>query len=115
MFKASSEPPTPLPSIQFEELAPGVGLLLPLSRRGHGPGLIILTPDTTTHLNIIEAVPSPLIKWAEEGYAVVEIQQQALSAAVIKQAIEALSRCDRCDANSKIGLICMIILSSPTS
>lgn len=106
MYNDISKPPPPLPSIQFTELSPGVGLLLPLSRRGHGPGLVLLVPDTTEHLTIAEGVPSPLIKWAEEGYAVVQVEERALGEAALKRAIEALSQCDKCEPKGKVGLVC---------
>ncbi|KAI1376817.1 hypothetical protein F4677DRAFT_418073 [Hypoxylon crocopeplum] len=105
MFNDITKPPPPLPSIQYEELAPGIGLLLPLSRRGHGPGLITLVADTTDQLTIAEGVPSTLIKWAEEGYAVVEIQQRAFSPAALKRALEALSHTDKCEPKGKVGLV----------
>ncbi|KAL1847976.1 hypothetical protein VTK73DRAFT_10221 [Phialemonium thermophilum] len=110
MYNDISKPPPPLPSIQFQELGPGIALLLPLSRRGQGPGLIILVPGGEEQLTIADGVPSPLIKWAEEGYAVVEIQQRALEAvdAALKKAVESLSRCGKCDSDKyggKIGLV----------
>ena len=119
MFNDISKPPPPLPSIQFTELQEGVGLLLPLTRRGHGPGLILLVPDTTEHLAICDGVPSPLIKWAEEGYTLIQIEQRALGKnvlVVLAVAAEALSQCDTCDPKNKIGLVCEFIpgLGPPT-
>ncbi|KAL1852097.1 hypothetical protein Daus18300_012309 [Diaporthe australafricana] len=108
MFNDISKPPPPLPSPELTEVMPGVSLLLPLSRLGTGPGMIILTNDYKDSLAINEGVPSPLVKWAEEGYAVVEIQATALSTSkehVIKSALETLRDCDKCKTKDKVGLV----------
>lgn len=71
--------------------------------------MIILTSDYEEEpLAIIEGVPSPLVKWAEEGYTVVEIQARALQTGkdhLIKSAIEALEACEKCEPKDKIGLV----------
>lgn len=70
--------------------------------------MIILTPDHHNSLAIKGGIPSPLIKWAEEGYAVVEIQAAALSSEKeepIKAALEALAKCDKCETKDKVGLV----------
>lgn len=103
-----SKSPPPLPVPELAELIPGVSLLRPLSRRGTGPGMIILTSDYEDSLAIKEGVPSPLVKWAEEGYAVVEVQARALQTGkghVIKTAVEGLEGCDKCEPKDKIGLV----------
>ncbi|KAJ5381576.1 uncharacterized protein N7496_004004 [Penicillium cataractarum] len=108
MFNDITKPPLPLPTTQLTELEPGLSIVLPLSRRGHGPGLIILVPDTDQSLAIIDGVPSQMIKWAEEGYTVVEIQRRALitgAREVLTKAIQALESCDKCDPKDKVGLI----------
>lgn len=108
MFNDISKPPPPLPSPEPTEVMPGVSLLRPLSRLGTGPGMIILAHDYKDSLAIKEGVPSPLIKWAEEGYAVIEIQATALRAgegSVIKSAVEVLRSCDKCEPKDKIGLV----------
>jgi carboxymethylenebutenolidase len=59
-------------------------------------------------LEIIEGVPSALIKWAEEGYAVVEIQAKAFerdASEVLGDALKALKSCDKFEADNEIGLI----------
>ncbi|RAK71443.1 LEA domain protein [Aspergillus fijiensis CBS 313.89] len=102
-----SKPLASLPSINLTRLGPGISFLLPLSRRGHGPGLILLVPNTDHSLDIIDGVPSPLIKWAEEGYSVVEVQEQALAGGghdAFTIALDALVASKDCD-NGKIGLI----------
>lgn len=108
MFNDISKPAPPLPSPELTEVTSGVSLLRPLSRLGTGPGIIILTHDYTDSLDIKEGVPSPLVKWAEEGYAVVEIQATALGTGkdnVLKSAIEALRDCDKCERKDKLGLV----------
>lgn len=108
MFNDISKPPPPLPSPELTEVMPGVSLLRPLSRLGTGPGVIILTHDYEDSLAIKEGVPSPLVKWAEEGYAVIEIQAAALGTNkghVIKSALETLRDCEKCEPKDKIGLV----------
>ncbi|RMZ77576.1 hypothetical protein DV737_g4261, partial [Chaetothyriales sp. CBS 132003] len=107
MYADISKPPAPLPHPRPKEVQPGVTLLPPLSRRGHGPGLIILTENSTGKLDIQDGVPSALIKWAEEGYSVVEIQALGLEHAqsTIRQAVEALKQCEDCDIKDKFGLV----------
>lgn len=108
MFNDISKPPPPLPSPELTEVMPGVSLLQPLSRLGTGPGIILLTHNYEDPLAIVEGVPSPLVKWAEEGYTVVEIQARALRTGaghIIKAAVEALRGCDKCEPKDKVGLI----------
>lgn len=114
-FNDISKPPPQLPSPELTEMMTGVSLLRPLSRRGTGPGMIILTSDHEDPLAIIEGVPSPLVKWAEEGYTVVEIQACALQAGkadLVRSAIEALEACEKCEPKDKIGLVGQLITVS---
>lgn len=107
-FNDINKPPPRLPTPDLSEVVPGVSLLRPLSRRGTGPGMIILTSDHEDPLAIIEGVSSPLVKWAEEGYAVVEIQARALQTGkghLIKSAVEQLEGCENCEPKDKIGLV----------
>ncbi|KAG6359216.1 hypothetical protein INS49_012737 [Diaporthe citri] len=106
-FNDISKPPPALPSPVLTAVLPGVSLLQPLSRRGTGPGMIILTIDYGDSLAITDGVPSPLVKWAEEGYTVVEIKAEALKSGhgdPIRSAIETLYECDVCEPKDKIGL-----------
>lgn len=108
MYADISKPPAPLPQAKPQTVAEGITLLPPLSRLGHGPGLVILHPDSDKHLDIIDGVPSALVKWAEEGYAVVEVQARAFKTNggdVLKSALQALRSCDGFIKESKIGLI----------
>ncbi|KAL2825777.1 LEA domain protein [Aspergillus cavernicola] len=100
---------SPLPTPRLTQLAPGISLLRPLSRRGHGPGLIVIgscsPPDDT---EIENGVPSHRMKWAEEGYTVVEILTQAVSEGQedpIGLALSSLASCDSCEPKTKVGLV----------
>lgn len=111
MYADISKPPAPLPEPHLTIVQPGISLLLPLSRRGHGPGLILLVPDANAELTITDGVPSHLIKWAEEGYTVIAIQastlklESTIAAEILKRSVEALTSCDHCDAKANIGLV----------
>ncbi|KAH8800277.1 hypothetical protein F5884DRAFT_547959 [Xylogone sp. PMI_703] len=108
MFNDITQPPPPLPTAELQELSLGVSLLPPLTRRGYGPGIILLVPDTNNQMTIAEGVPSHLVKWAEEGYTVIEIQRKALEdggARALSTALESLSRTERCRPKEKIGLV----------
>ncbi|TVY83719.1 hypothetical protein LSUE1_G003387 [Lachnellula suecica] len=70
------EQPVALPSTEPVQLAKGITLQPPLSRKGHGPGLIIVTPTSTPQPTTPDFLP-PLQKWAEESFVVVEIRNSA--------------------------------------
>ncbi|PNS21553.1 Glucosidase 2 subunit beta [Sphaceloma murrayae] len=106
----SSLPPVEaLPQPKLTQVSEGVSLLLPLSRKGTGPGMIIVTPETAaSKLDIKEGVPSPLIKWAEESFTLVEIKSAALASdagSALRQAQEALRQCPQCEPKDKIALV----------
>lgn len=103
-----SKPAPPLPTTNLKSIGSGVSLLAPLSRRGHGPGIILLVPDHEDQLTISQGVPSLLVKWAEEGFAVVEIQRKALegdAAAAVSLAVDGLAGCEACQPKDKIGVV----------
>lgn len=107
MYRDISKPPPPLPSPDLTELDEGIHLLKPLSRRGEGPGVILITPDYVGQLTITNGVPSPILKWAEEGYVVAEVQESALrrrGGQAITMALEAIATCDKCNSRS-VGLV----------
>ncbi|KAK1535327.1 carboxymethylenebutenolidase [Colletotrichum paranaense] len=89
----------------------------PLSRRGHGPGLIIVVEEginLSKHDKILD--PPPSQKWAEEGYAVAQIVVAPGAADVAGQvtsAIKSLRELDTCDDKDKFGVISLI--SAPSS
>jgi carboxymethylenebutenolidase len=100
-----------LPETRLKQFAPGLTILQPLSRRGVGPGLIVLVSDTglagSSALAIENGVPSPLMKWAEEGYTVVEVTQTALARPddAIRWALEELRSCKTVDIQDVVGLV----------
>lgn len=109
MFQDITKPPPPLPAVEFCQLEPGLTILSPLVRRGTGPPLIILAPNNNDAEKIVEGVPSHLIKWAEEGFTVAEIQQQVLeedAAGALRRSIEAIRENPKCEPKEKIGLVC---------
>ncbi|TDZ87601.1 hypothetical protein C8034_v006687 [Colletotrichum sidae] len=89
----------------------------PLSRRGHGPGLLILVErgiDLSKHDKILD--PPPAQKWAEEGYAVAQVVVDAGAsdiASLLSSAIESLKELESCDVEDKFGAI--VYLSSPSA
>ncbi|KAF4629303.1 hypothetical protein G7Y89_g8846 [Cudoniella acicularis] len=96
-----------LPSAKLIELQGGLLLQPPLSRRGHGPGLIIALPDSSQHTT--PAFLPPLQKWAEEGFAVAEISSKLFAggksaAEALALAIEGLKACETCEGK-KVGLV----------
>lgn len=110
------EVPVPLPTIQLVELGPGALLLQPLSRRGHGPGLIILTSGRSSGgAGIQDGIPSPLMKWAEEGYTVVELRAQVwtVNHDPIGVALAGLSQSEKCQPKDHVGLVCMDLTTPP--
>ncbi|RSL59945.1 hypothetical protein CEP54_007036 [Fusarium duplospermum] len=96
MYADITKPPAPLPTAQLKLIKSGISLLPPLSRRGHGPGLILLAHSSADPLRIDQGVPSELIKWAEEGYTVVRLDPNAFegveSLDVLNEAVEALNQ-----------------------
>jgi carboxymethylenebutenolidase len=103
-----SQPPKDLPAIITRQVAPGISSLLPLSRRGRGPGMIILVDDDSDHVQTyVKGIPSVFIKWAEEGYTVVGIAESALvnKENALKQAVEALFKCEECTPREKVGVV----------
>ena len=114
MIPASQIPVPPLPAVKQTVLGDGLSLLLPLSRRGTGPGMIVLVPDEPEDdphrsIAIRNGVPWPMIKWAEESYAVVEVQASALTAGsaatVLSGAIRALEECAQCQPKNVVGVV----------
>lgn len=111
---AASEAPVPLPSAPLQSLAEGITFQPPLSRRGHGPGLIAFLPPSSSfvgsgghghkHLD-----PEPVQKWAEEGYGVVGVSGIAASEQAISQALTLALRCltesDFIDIKDKFGVL----------
>ncbi|EER25600.1 hypothetical protein CPC735_067000 [Coccidioides posadasii C735 delta SOWgp] len=105
------EEPVPLPSAALRDISPNITLQPPLSRRGNGPGIIIITSECL-ELNDSEETldPPPRQKWAEEGYAVVEIKlptqrDGSVLSNAVKVAVDQLIALKECDVNNTFGLI----------
>ncbi|KIW11435.1 hypothetical protein PV08_10735 [Exophiala spinifera] len=109
------EPQVALPTAELSSVDDHISLLPPLSRRGYGPGLILVLPaDAPTYPEggtvCVNQTPPPLLKWAEEGFAVVEIREAAFKSTrtaqeVFAKAVVALEGCDNCNEKDGIGLI----------
>ncbi|GAP92748.1 putative LEA domain protein [Rosellinia necatrix] len=127
------ETPVPLPSAPLVRLAGNATLQPPLTRRGHGPGLVIVTcgGDLLPVISETRSIeqqeegsepesgdpktldPLPQKKWAEEGYAVVQLDFQDGNQGsddwdieiALGRAIEALKSLETCDVKDRFGLI----------
>ncbi|PYI00091.1 hypothetical protein BO71DRAFT_393724 [Aspergillus ellipticus CBS 707.79] len=104
---------TSLPSAPPVDLGQNV-LQPPLSRCGHGPGLILITPANLTDCasKSTSLDPEPLQKWAEESYTVVQITLDAESSADdavvserVKIAKESLISLEECSKKDHFGLL----------
>lgn len=103
------------PKLHF---ATNVSLQSPLSRRGHGPGIILIDPGydlpefpsaepPSTTLD-----PAPQYKWAEEGYAVMRIANSPSIGdgglelpKALSTAVDTLKAFEDCDVKDKFALI----------
>ncbi|KAK2732138.1 lea domain protein [Colletotrichum kahawae] len=98
-------------------MSPSIAIQPPLSRRGHGPGLIILVEpalDLAKHDKILD--PPPAQKWAEEGYAVAQVtvaHGDSNIASNLASAIEQLKALGSCDDKDKFGLIACLTCETP--
>jgi carboxymethylenebutenolidase len=94
------------PSYNPVKLTPTLSIQGPLSRRGTGPGLLIIqvpTAESSPAVSRPTLDPEPLQKWAEESYAVarVEIAEYGIvTEPDLRQAIDALARHDKCTSDS---------------
>lgn len=111
MESKHGEPPV-LPRTTLRRITPNITLLEPLSRRGYGPGLVILVSesgavDGVSATRIENGIPGPLMKWAEESYTVVEITQEALFRETdpLKLALTELAACETTEPKNVVGII----------
>lgn len=105
-----TEPTTSLPSAPRLQIASSIILQPPLSRRGKGPGLILILPEEyhqyETENKSLD--PEPLQKWAEESYAVVQISISSQASSIpLEVALNALESSNDCDTKDGFGLISM--------
>ncbi|KAJ5679920.1 hypothetical protein N7462_008164 [Penicillium macrosclerotiorum] len=94
------------------ELGPDMILQPPLSRCGCGPGLILVRPSAYSGYQQLNKSldPEPLLKWAEESFAVVQItldagQDLTELRKAITQAREGLTSLPACDSDSSFGVL----------
>nr|WNZ75626.1 hypothetical protein [Trichoderma harzianum] len=118
-----SESAPPLPSAPSSVLGPSSVLQPPLSRRGSGPGIVLVLPSPSTIPPLGPDAekpldPEPLLKWAEEGFAVVaitlpepemELTGDDASASdvvnLIRDAVDALRKHESVDTKDKFALV----------
>ena len=95
-----------LPSAPLAKLSDTCVLQPPLSRRGTGPGLLIILPSHTAPSKGKKPLdPEPVQKWAEEGFAVVGITPSETLADDVLRAIGALQALSTLDTKDKFGII----------
>ena len=100
--------PQPLRAPSPQSIAQGVTLVEPITRKGQGPGLIVLVNHISAGLWIDNDVPSPMQKWAEEGYTVVELTPSSIkNTNIISTAVEALKANSKCQPSNTIGIVGM--------
>lgn len=107
------EQPIPLPNAALLRISQNIVLQLPLSRRGTGPGIVIFLPDPAQVVFTNQSAPKPLdpdpiIKWAEEGFAVVAITGSNDLPSIVqalKEALEVLQTLEQVDVKQKFAVI----------
>ncbi|KAM0326575.1 hypothetical protein ACHAQA_006444 [Verticillium albo-atrum] len=90
----------------------------PLTRRGHGPGLIILTEEghDIPKEGILD--PPPAQKWAEEGFAIAQLTigkafKDVPLNNLLEEAAKQLDALDVCDQKGRFGVVAFVAASSP--
>ena len=106
-----TEPIPALPNAMPFNFEPSITIQPPLSRRGTGPGLILIVSadlDLNSHEKTLD--PPPLQKWAEESYAVAQITIGDDACALSEKlgaALVALKRLPECESADKVGVVGM--------
>ncbi|KAJ6126555.1 hypothetical protein N7523_002167 [Penicillium sp. IBT 18751x] len=105
------------------ELQPNIVLQRPLSRCERGPGLILVRPscyaDCQGQNHSLD--PEPLLKWAEESFAIAQItfDAETIDAARVQDRIQAakdgLHNLEECAAKDTYGLIGKFHQEAPTA
>ncbi|KXJ94041.1 carboxymethylenebutenolidase [Microdochium bolleyi] len=105
------------PTAKPQQLSPTLTIHAPLTHRGHGPGIVVVIDEATSHsftngeANTHQTLdPEPLQKWAEEGYVVAELHLTATDDAPrlrdeLRAATEALTKHDKCSSKSRYAAI----------
>ncbi|GAB1318382.1 hypothetical protein MFIFM68171_08592 [Madurella fahalii] len=105
---ATNSPTARRPSVECVQVTPEVSIQPPLSRRGNGPGLVLVVPatlDLSRHDKTLD--PPPWQKWAEEGYAVAQILVKDGASSIVEQvgiAIAELEKLPTC-VGDKFGVV----------
>ncbi|CEJ81212.1 hypothetical protein VHEMI01354 [[Torrubiella] hemipterigena] len=95
-----------LPNAPRRILLNGSALLQPpLSRRGSGPGIILITAQRNSLSSGSSLDPDPIQKWAEEGFAVVGTHGEGEFATQLGAVTAALKAHDSLTVKDKFGLI----------
>ncbi|KAG0645135.1 hypothetical protein D0Z07_9068 [Hyphodiscus hymeniophilus] len=112
VIEMSEGKPVPLPSAKPVQVAPHVILQPPLSRWGKGPPLLIVLPSDYNGFkpsdNKSSLDPEPLQKWAEEGFAVVEVKVGSDFQTFVdgcEKGVAALKALQECTFDSKLAVI----------
>jgi carboxymethylenebutenolidase len=113
---SSRESSTPPSYPEPQQISTHTTLQAPLSRRGKGPGLIlILNAYASIEKSEKHLDPPPLQKWAEEGFAVVQLlvpgKVEDGGEFPLKRALEILRGCEACEYEKGVGLICKSLFS----
>lgn len=95
------------------QLTPEITIQPPLSRRGTGPGLVLIVSselDLGRHDKTLD--PPPVQKWAEESYSVAQILVDGSGAGpdvdnLLSVAIEELKKLPECSPTDKVGIVGM--------
>lgn len=105
-----------LPSAPAIDASPALTVQPPLSRAGKGPALIILIDqDAATKASIDSIDPPPLQKWAEESFAVAQVDIRELQTSfedTLSDAISFIKDLPSFDGNEKFGVICSSHISA---
>lgn len=106
--QSTATEPLPLPSAPSVRISEIITIQPPLSRRGRGPALILLSDNPTLLVTDGETLdPPPLRKWAEEGFAVAQVALSEANdiSADVTEAINTLERLGSWDESPEIGVI----------
>jgi carboxymethylenebutenolidase len=93
-------------------ISPSLTIQPPLSRRGKGPGIILVLDHYALLQNSDKHIdPPPLQKWAEEGYAVAQVlvpgKAEDGGEFPLDRAVRALKEMEECDGGEKgFALVC---------
>ncbi|KAK3722444.1 hypothetical protein LTR37_002436 [Vermiconidia calcicola] len=106
----NGEEVVPLPSAKPFNVSSTVTIQAPLTRRGYGPGLVLVVPSDLDLQGSDKTLdPPPLQKWAEEGFAVAQIKvadgESSKFGSYLQDATSGLQELSECDSTDKLGLI----------